>query len=136
MTAKEYLSQARFLDNRINSKIQQVSSLNELATKCTATISDMPHSPNSGGSTMADAVCKIIDLQEEINRDIDRLVDLKRDIVRAIKRVKKPEYQILLELRYLCFKTWEEIAVKMNCSIDNVFKMRNKALKIFEIPES
>ena len=61
MTAKEYLSQARFLDNRINSKIQQVSSLNELATKCTATISDMPHSPNSGGSTMADAVCKIID---------------------------------------------------------------------------
>lgn len=75
-------------------------------------------------------------MQEEINRDIDRLVDLKRDIVRAIKKVKKPEYQILLELRYLCFKTWEEIAVKMNCSIDNVFKMRNKALKIFEIPES
>ena len=61
MTAKEYLSQARFLDDRINSKIQQISSLNELATKCTATISDMPHSPNSGGSTMADAVCKIID---------------------------------------------------------------------------
>ncbi len=87
-------------------------------------------------SRLEDTVVKIIDLQEEINRDIDRLVDLKRDIVRAIKKVKKPEYQILLELRYLCFKTWEEIAVKMNCSIDNVFKMRNKALKIFEIPES
>lgn len=87
-------------------------------------------------SRLEDTVVKIVDLQEEINRDIDRLVDLKRDIVRAIKRVKKPEYQILLELRYLCFKTWEEIAVKMNCSIDNVFKMRNKALKIFEIPES
>lgn len=87
-------------------------------------------------SRLEDTVVKIIDLQEEINRDIDKLVDLKRDIVKAIKRVKKPEYQILLELRYLCFKTWEEIAVKMNCSIDNVFKMRNKALKIFEIPES
>lgn len=72
MTAKEYLSQARFLDDRINSKIQQISSLNELATKCTATISDMPHSPNSGGSTMADAVCKIVDLQEEINKDISQ----------------------------------------------------------------
>ncbi len=87
-------------------------------------------------SRLEDTVVKIIDLQEEINRDIDKLVDLKRDIVKAIKRVKKPEYQILRELRYLCFKTWEEIAVKMNCSIDNVFKMRNKALKIFEIPES
>ena len=33
MTAKEYLGQARFLDMRINSKIQQDASLNELATK-------------------------------------------------------------------------------------------------------
>ena len=65
MTAKEYLSQARFLDERINSKIQQVTSLNELATKCTSTLSDMPHNPNKGNSTMADAVCKIIDLQEK-----------------------------------------------------------------------
>ena len=73
MTAKEYLGQARFLDMRINSKIQQVASLNELATKCTATISDMPGNPNRGGSRMADAVIKIIDLQEEINRDIDKL---------------------------------------------------------------
>lgn len=46
MTAKEYLGQARFLDMRINSKIQQVASLNELATKCTATISDMPGNPD------------------------------------------------------------------------------------------
>lgn len=96
----------------------------------------MPKSQSISNSCLEDTVVKIVDLQEEINRNIDRLVDLKRDIVRAIKRVKKPEYQVLLELRYLCFKTWEEIAVKMNCSIDNVFKMRNKALNIFEIPES
>ena len=69
MTAKEYLGQARFLDMRINSKIQQVASLNELATKCTATISDMPGNPNRGGSRMADAVIKIIDLQEEIKKN-------------------------------------------------------------------
>ena len=75
MTAKEYLSQARFLDNRINSKIQQVSSLNELATKCTATISDMPKSQSISNSRLEDTVVKIVDLQEEINRDIDRLVD-------------------------------------------------------------
>lgn len=136
MTSKEYLSQAYHLDKRIDSKIEQLKALNLLATKCTSTLSDMPKSQSISNSRLEDTVVKIVDLQEEINRDIDRLVDLKRDIVRAIKKVKKPEYQILLELRYLCFKTWEEIAVKMNCSIDNVFKMRNKVLKIFEIPES
>lgn len=136
MTSKEYLSQAYHLDKRIDSKIEQLKALNLLATKCTSTLSDMPKSQSISNSRLEDTVVKIVDLQEEINRDIDRLVDLKRDIVRTIKMVKKPEYQILLELRYLCFKTWEEIAVKMNCSIDNVFKMRNKDLKIFEIPES
>ena len=135
MTAKEYLSQARFLDNRINSKIQQVSSLNELATKCTATISDMPHSPNSGGSTMADAVCKIIDLQEEINKDIDRLVDLKREIMGVIKAVPNVEYQTILEKRYLCFISWEQIAVDMNYSMQHIHRMHSSALKEIVVPK-
>ena len=67
MTAKEYLQQARFLDARINSKVQQISSLNELATSCTAVITGMPRNPSGSTSRMADAICKIIDLQEEIN---------------------------------------------------------------------
>lgn len=136
MTAKEYLSQAYRLDKRIDSKIEQIKSLNLLATKCTTTLSDMPKSQSISNSRLEDTVVKIVDLQEEINRDIDSLVDLKRDIVRTIKSVQNPEYQIILELRYLCFKTWEEIAVQMNCSIDNVFKIRKNALKSVVIPES
>lgn len=136
MTAKEYLSQAYRLDKRIDSKIEQLKSLNLLATKCTSTLSDMPKSQSAGNSRLEDTLVKIVDLQEEINKDIDSLVDLKRDIVRTIKSVQNPEYQIILELRYLCFKTWEEIAVQMNCSIDNVFKIRKNALKSVAIPKS
>ena len=136
MTAKEYLSQAYRLDKRIDTKIEQFKSLNRLATKCTSTLSDMPKSQSISNSRLEDTVVKIVDLQEEINMDIDSLVDLKRDIVKTIKSVQNPEYQIILELRYLCFKTWEEIAVQMNCSIDNVFKIRKNALKSVVIPES
>ena len=46
MTAKEYLGQAYRLDQRINSKLEQVLSLRGLTTKATATMSDMP----GGGS--------------------------------------------------------------------------------------
>ena len=56
MTAKEYLSQARTLDMRIKSKLQQIESLNELATSCTITYSDMPRNPNHGGSKVIDRV--------------------------------------------------------------------------------
>ena len=135
MTAKEYLSQAYRLDQRIDSKIAQVASLNDLATKCTATLTGMPRNPNRGGSTMADAVCKIVDLQEEINRDIDRLVDLKREIVAVIKAVENPEYQVMLEKRYLSFQTWEQIAVDMNYSIQHIYRLREKAYAAVQVPE-
>lgn len=130
MTAKEYLSQAHRLDQRIDAKIAQVASLNDLATKCSATLTGMPRNPNHGSSTMADAVCKIIDLQDEINRDIDRLVDLKREIVSIIKSVEDTEYQILLEKRYLCFHTWEQIAVDMHYSGKWVQKLHDRALDV------
>lgn len=136
MTAKEHLGQAYRLDQRINSKLEQVASLNELATKCTSALTGMPRNPNRGISTMADAVEKIVDLQAEINRDIDRLIDLKREMVKLIKAVDNTECQTLLELRYLCFKTWEQIAVDMGYTIDNVFRIHRKALSVVSISKS
>ncbi len=136
MTVKEYLGQAYRLDQRINSKLEQLESLNGLATKCTSTLTGMPKNPSRSTSMMADAVAKIVDLQAEINRDIDLLVDLKCEMVRVIKNVEHAEYQTLLELRYLCFKTWEQIAVDMNYSIDNVYRIHRKALCAVSLPES
>ena len=134
MNAKEYLGQAYRLDQRINSKLEQIASLNELATKCSSTLTGMPRNPNRGTSTMADAVGKIVDLQAEINRDIDRLVDLKREMVSLIKAVDNTEYQTLLELRYLCFKTWEQISVDMGYSIQHIYRLREKAYDEIRVP--
>jgi len=128
MTVKEYLGQAYRLDQRINSKIEHVSSLNDLATKCTSTISDMPRSATPNNSRMEDIIVKIIDLQNKINSDIDRLVDLKREMVGIIKGVDNIECQTLLELRYLCFKTWEQIAVDMGYTTRNLHLLHKKAL--------
>lgn len=128
MNAQEYFNRAYNLDQRINSKIEQISSLNELATKCTSAITGMPHSPNHGKTTMADTVTKIVALQEEINSDIDSLVDLKREMAGVIKAVKSSEQQVLLELRYLCFKSWEQIAVEMGYSLHHLYKVHRAAL--------
>ena len=129
MNAKEYLKQAFYLDKRINSKLEQVESLNSLSTKATSTLSDMPKSPNIGSSKLEDTIVKIVDLQEEINRDIDKLVDLKAEIVRTIKKIEDKELQVVLEKRYLCFESWEKIAVEMNYSIQHIFRLHSKALK-------
>ena len=134
MTAKEYLGQAYRLDQRINSKLEQVLSLRDLTTKATATMSDMPGGGSRNVYRMQDIIGKIIDLENEINADIDQLVDLKRDIVAIIKSVENPEYQTLLELRYLCFKTWEQIAVDMGYELRYLHKLHHRALSACNIP--
>ena len=128
MNAKEYLSQAKYLDARINSKIRQVADLNDLATNATTALTGMPHNPNHGRSTMADCVAKIVDLQAEINADIDALVDLKRDILETIKRLQNVECQTILERRYLCFETWERIAAEMGYGLRWLFRLHGRAL--------
>ena len=132
MNVKEYLEQAKYLDMRINSKIEQLSTLNDLATKCTVKLSDMPRNPNKGTSNMEDTIVKIIDLQEEINRDIDQLVDLKREIMVVIKKISNVEYQTILENRYLSFMSWEQIAVEMKYSIQQIYRLRDRAHKVVE----
>ena len=125
----EYLNQAYRVDQRINSKIEQIKSLRELATKATSTIVEDKVSSSSRYDKMENAIIKIVDLENEINEDINDLVDLKVEVVKIIKEVKSTEEQMLLELRYLCFKSWEQIAVEMNYTIRHVYRVRDQAIK-------
>ncbi|MDE5582389.1 MAG: hypothetical protein K2J08_01605, partial [Ruminococcus sp.] len=97
MTPKEYLEQAIYLDQRIDSKFTQIENLRSLATKVTAIYSDIPHNPTSDCQRIEKTIAKIIDLENDINKDIDRLVDLKRDITKTIKKVQNEKYRTLLE---------------------------------------
>ena len=132
MKIKEYLMQAYRIDQRINSKLEQIAALHDLAAKATVTFSDMPRNPNKGKSKIEDAIIKIMELEDEINHDIDKLVDLKTDITHLIKNLDSHEYQIILEQRYLCFKSWEQISVDLGYSIQHTFRLHDAALTDLE----
>jgi DNA-directed RNA polymerase specialized sigma24 family protein len=127
--AKEYLSQAYFLDARINSNIAQVDGLHTLATKVTATFSDMPKPLSGDPSRVECTVLKIYDLENEIDREIDRLVDLKRDLLQVIQSVSKPEYQMVLQKRYIEMEKWDVIAQEMALDVRWVQRLHGRALE-------
>ena len=135
MSAKEYLSQAMYIDQRINSKLEQVMTLRETATKATATLTDMPRSDSPNLQSMENTIVKIVDLENEINRDIDRLVDLKAEVRQLIAALENPEQQLILELRYLCFKQWSAIMEEMGISETSVYRIHGEALKNIVVPE-
>lgn len=53
----------------------------------------------------------------------------KADITHMIKRVANRAERTILEKRYLCFDTWEQISVDMGYSIQHTFRLHDKALK-------
>ena len=53
----------------------------------------------------------------------------------VVKAVDDPELQTLLELRYLCFKDWPDIACEMHCSESNVYKVHSRALQAVRLPK-
>ncbi len=50
------------------------------------------------------------------------------ELTAVVKKVKNPEFRTLLELRYLCFKTWEQIAVDMDYDLRWIYRMHKNAL--------
>ena len=127
MTAKEYLQQAYYIDSEIDSKLEQVMALRQTAAKVTSTMSITP----GGGydvHRMEATIVRMVDLEAEIYGDIDRLVDLKREIGAKIRAVERPEYRIVLARRYLCYESWEQIAVGRGYDIRHVYRIHGEAL--------
>jgi hypothetical protein len=129
MKAKDFMSQALHIDEDINSKIEQVMALRELASKASATLTKARVSETKDVCRMEDAIINMMELESDINADVARLVELKREIVLVVNRVENHAYQTLLSLRYLCFKTWEQVAEKMNYSIQHTHRIHGNALE-------
>ena len=131
--AKNYLMGAKYIDISIRSKLEQIRALNDLATRASATLSDMPGSSSRNVHKLEDVIVKIIDLQNEISGDINELIAVKKKINKSISLIDDREERIVLEERYLRNSKWEDIAGACECSMRQVFRIHDGALKKIEI---
>ena len=136
MTPKEFLQQIRSADRLIDSKLKQLECLRDETTRTSSMISDMPRSDSPNLQRMESTIVKLLDLETEINADIDQLVDMKRVARDAINALSNADQRLVLELRYLCYKTWPWIADELGYSISNVYRLHDNALKNIRLPES
>ena len=130
MTAKEYLQQARSLDMLINAKRDELYALRLTATSVSSPV--LGDKVKSGGTNNAmQIVDKIIALQELINSEVDRLVDIKADMHEKIARVSIPSYAALLTDKYINGLTFAQIAERLNVDDRTVYRWHGIALQIF-----
>lgn len=132
MTAKEYLGQAYRLDQRINSKLQQVESLRSLTQKVTASYDSEPVSHTRNVTSLEDTIIRLMEAKEQVNQQIDELVKLKMDIAALIDRVRNESYRLILEKRYLCFLPWDQIASDLHYSRRWVLNKHDRSVEVVE----
>ena len=68
-----------------------------------------------------------------IEKQLERLYEIKTEVTDAISAVDNPTYRQLLQLRYIEFCKWERIAEIMNYSHRQIFRLHYKALDSIKI---
>ena len=134
MIPKQYLSQALSADKAINRKIDRLA---DLYAACTKSTSLLTLTPGGGHDDRAfeHRMEKYLLLRDEINADIDRLVDLKTEIMMVIDAVPDEDDRCVLEKHFLQGKSYTVIGQEMKYDKDYVYKKTKKALKKIQIPE-
>lgn len=78
---------------------------------------------------MGKLVCKMVDMQNEINADIDRFVDLKNEVIRVIEQVDNPHIYDVLYMFYVQEINWTEISKTLNFTYQWVHELKNRGFE-------
>ncbi len=137
MTPKEYLRQAYRLDQKINSDLEEVTALREMANSVSSPqFGERVQTSRKGDAPFVRCLEKIIELEEKINKEIDLLVELKKEIRTVITTVEDTDERMVLKYRYVHNYTWEQIGNELHADARTVRRWHGRALQHVILPEN
>ena len=131
MTPKDFLQQAFVAHKEIEIRLEQITNLQALATQTTTVIKDVPSNSNIFRSRVEEAVVQIQEHTAHLADEVTRLIEVTKKISSAIALVPNVNERAILEYRYLCFFSWQQIAAVMKTGVPNIWKIHRHALKNF-----
>lgn len=136
MKPKEYLHQAYRLDHRINSDIEEMERLREMASSVSSpNWSEKVSASRNTEPPFVRCIEQIMVLDGKINAEIVKLVALKEQIRGVIDKVADTDERMVLRYRYIHNYTWEQIGDEMNADKSTVRRWHGNALLHVVLPE-
>lgn len=129
--AKEYFAQIRKTDRLIQRLTDTVQTLRSSLTSIGCELKPDKVQTSGPKNSLEETVAKIDDLERKINARIDELVEQKADAMSRIEKVPDPDQQNILIARYVDGAKWERIAVDLNFSIAQIYRIHGAALLDF-----
>ena len=135
MKAKEYLMQAYRLNELIDSDVEELKHLRELAGKISSPdLGERVQSSKHTEPPFVKYLNDIIEMEQKIHTELCGLVVLKKQISESLEKVSDREERLLLTYRYFNNCAWEEIADKLHVSNRTVHRIHVSALQNFSVP--
>ena len=108
--AQLYLERVEMIDSIIKNKLIEQRQWKDIALGITVNMGSEKVQSSGSQSKMADAVNKCIDMEGEIDRLIDKLIDTKREVIQTIEQLNSPTEYNVLHKRYIQFMDLQSIA--------------------------
>ena len=124
-----YLRRAQELDMAIDAGFERIQRLRALAERRTAVYGRERVNASAEADARMDVVARIVDAERALDEQIDRMLEMKKEIADVIGGVADARMRMLLELRYLNGCTWEEVAERMNYTVRNIYNLHAAALR-------
>lgn len=127
-----YLKRYRRIIQRIDRKYQEIQQWHDRAGLKAMQYSDMPRGGN-GDNPIESAIENIVAAEQAIVGEIKELTELRKRIESAIENVEDETLRLLLELRYIDGKVFEQIAIDMSYSYMQITRLHGKALEAIKM---
>lgn len=110
MEAKDYLRQVKRLDVRIKNKLIEQMQWRDIALGITANMEGERVQSSGSKSKMAEAVERCVDMEADIDRLVDELIELKKEVIETIEQLDSATEYDVLHRRYIQYQSLQEIA--------------------------
>lgn len=135
MTAKEYLQQVKHKDAEIKNLCRDKESVKEMFYS----LGGMPDGERVQSSRNNDKFGTLYSRIDEMERNIDDKIEasmlFKLKVSQEINTLKNPKYIAILNMRYIHYKSWEEIAESgfdVQYNVRHILRVHGYALMEFE----
>ena len=133
MNVRELLASHKEIDDRINLGLEEIAELRSLAERVTQRFSpDVSHGSGGHSDRVGSYAAKIADLEIRIDREIDRLVDLREQIMSIIAMLDDSTERMVLERYYILHEAPDTIADKLCYSRRHISRLHRKAVDKLE----
>jgi len=129
MEARQYLEQVIKIDKVIKNKLIEREQWHYIAMGTGGSSSECDRVQSSGSKQkMADAVVRVVEIEEEIDKYVKKLADIKEDVIKTIEQLDAASYDIL-HIRYIQGKDLLEISEMYGKPLPSIKRKQGKALK-------